>query len=219
MRDDRPLLGYTVGVTAVRHAWEFGTALEHRGARVVYAPAMRIIPPAEDAALHDATKRCLAEPVEVAVATTPAALHGWLEAADGWELGAALRAALRSAHVVGRGPRVVSAVRRLGLGEAWAPAADSVTETIDHLIRSGVGCRRIAVSQHGEPLPDLVDALRCAGAEVVEATVFSWAPPSGRVLEELVVGVSEHQIDAVAFTSGSAATSFVCTAEKLGRLA
>lgn len=112
MRDDRPLLGYTVGVTAVRHAWEFGTALEHRGARVVYAPAMRMIPPAEDAALHDATKRCLAEPVEVAVATTPAALHG-------------------------------------------------------------------------EPLPDLVDALRCAGAEVVEATVFSWAPPSGRALEEL----------------------------------
>jgi uroporphyrinogen-III synthase len=78
---------------------------------MVYAPAMRIVPPAEDAALHDATKRCLAEPVEVVVATTPAALHGWLEAADGWELGrhCERHCAVRTSSVEGLGLSVRSA--------------------------------------------------------------------------------------------------------------
>jgi uroporphyrinogen-III synthase len=37
-----------------------------------------------------------------------------------------------------------------------------------HLLAQGVEGRRIAVELHGEPLPDVVEALAMAGAEVVE---------------------------------------------------
>jgi uroporphyrinogen-III synthase len=217
--DVDPLMGYTVAVTAVRRAWEFGTALEHRGARIVYAPAARIVAPAEDPALHDATKRCLAAPLDVLVATTAAGLRGWFEAVDGWGLGDALRTALDGVEVVGRGPRVAHAARSLGLRTRWSPRADSVTDTIDHLIRRGVAGRRVAVALHGEPIPDLVQALRCAGADIVEATAFGWAPPADpRPLEDLVAAVAARQVDAVAFTSAPAARSFVHVAQDLVRV-
>ena len=31
---------------------------------------------------------------------------------------------------------------------------------------------------HGEPLPDVVEALDVAGAEVVEVPVYRWVPPA-----------------------------------------
>ena len=43
-----PLAGYTIGITAARRREEFGAALERRGATVVYAPAIKIVPLADD---------------------------------------------------------------------------------------------------------------------------------------------------------------------------
>ena len=37
---------------------------------------------------------------------------------------------------------------------------------------------RIAVQQHGEPLPDMVEALAVAGADVIEVPVYRWEPPA-----------------------------------------
>nr|WP_261576213.1 hypothetical protein [Frankia gtarii] len=38
------LAGYTIGITAARRRKELGAALERRGAKVVYAPALQIVP-------------------------------------------------------------------------------------------------------------------------------------------------------------------------------
>jgi len=43
-----PLAGYTVGVTAARRAEELGALLERRGAEVLHAPAIRIVPLRDD---------------------------------------------------------------------------------------------------------------------------------------------------------------------------
>jgi succinate dehydrogenase / fumarate reductase flavoprotein subunit len=45
-----PLAGFTVGVTAARRAEELGVLLERRGAAVLHAPALRIVPLPDDAA-------------------------------------------------------------------------------------------------------------------------------------------------------------------------
>ncbi len=44
-----PLTGFTIGVTAARRAEEFTALLERRGAAVMHAPAIRIIPLVDDA--------------------------------------------------------------------------------------------------------------------------------------------------------------------------
>ena len=51
-----PLAGFTVGVTAARRADELGALLQRRGAAVLHAPALRIVPLADDSELLAATK-------------------------------------------------------------------------------------------------------------------------------------------------------------------
>ena len=47
-----PLAGYTVAVTAARRKEELGALLDRRGARVIYAPAIRIVPLPDTPAEH-----------------------------------------------------------------------------------------------------------------------------------------------------------------------
>jgi len=96
--DVPPLAGFTVGVTAARRAEELCALLERRGAAVVAAPAMRLVPLPDDDELLWATKTCLTEPPEIVVVTTGIGFRGWMEAADGWGLGEALRGELAGAE-------------------------------------------------------------------------------------------------------------------------
>jgi uroporphyrinogen-III synthase len=213
-----PLAGFTVGVTAARRADELTALLERRGAVVVRAPALRIMPLSDDAELLAATERLLDEPPDVVVATTAIGFRGWIEAADGWGLGEPLLRRLRGAELLARGPKVRGAVRAAGLTEAWSPGSEAMAEVLDHLLAGKVAGRRVALQLHGEPLPDVEDALRAAGAEVVAVPVYRWMPPSDLgPLDRLLDAVLARQIDAVSFTSAPAAVSLLDRAGRLGR--
>src|SRR6266516_2752469 len=79
MSDIGPLRGYTIGITAARRREELGMALERRGAKIVYAPAIRIIPLADDTDMLASTNRCLAAPPDIVVVTTGIGFRGWIE--------------------------------------------------------------------------------------------------------------------------------------------
>ena len=213
-----PLSGYTIGVTAARRREELGAALERRGAKVVYAPAIRIVPLADDSQLRDATERCLDAPLDIVVATTGIGFRGWIEAADAWGLVEKLTAAIGSATMLARGPKARGAIRATGLQEAWSPESESSSEVLAHLIACyDLAGKRIAVQLHGEPLPDVVHTLRLAGAEVIEVPVYRWELPEDTApLRRLIQAVSVAGLDAVAFTSAPAAASFLRAADELG---
>ena len=73
-----PLTGFTVGVTAARRAEEFEALLQRRGAAVVQAPAIRIIPLVDDEELRHATEAVIADPPDIVVATTGIGFRGWI---------------------------------------------------------------------------------------------------------------------------------------------
>ncbi|MYW32990.1 uroporphyrinogen-III synthase, partial [Streptomyces sp. SID2119] len=181
MQDDDtthgPLAGFTVGVTAARRAEELATLLKRRGAAVQHAPALRIVPVADDSELLDATKELIDHAPDVVVATTAIGFRGWVEAADGWGIGDALLERLRGVELLARGPKVKGAVRAAGLTEAWSPGSESMAEVLDRLLGEGVEGRRIALQLHGEPLPGFIESLQAAGAEVVGVPVYRWMPP------------------------------------------
>src|SRR5215212_7951431 len=127
------LSGYTIGVTADRCRDELAGLLENRGARVVLAPALRIVPIADDAELRAATRGCLETPPDIVLVNTGIGMRGWLEAADGWGLGEPLRAVLSRAYLVARGPKARAAVRTAGLQDQWSPEGESSDEVVDHL--------------------------------------------------------------------------------------
>jgi uroporphyrinogen-III synthase len=210
----QPLAGYTVAVTAERRRAELTVLLQRRGARVVGAPAICIVPLPDDSALHAATAACVRRPPDVVVATTGIGFRGWLEAAEGWGLGEALRAALVRAQLLARGPKPRGAIRAAGLSEEWSAQTECCEEVLDRLLADGVAGQRIAVQLHGGPQEDFVGALRLAGADVLEVPVYRWVPPddSGplRRLVELILG---RQVDAVTFTSAPAVDALLATAE------
>jgi uroporphyrinogen-III synthase len=212
-----PLAGFTVGVTAARRAEELSALLERKGASVLQAPALRIIPLPDDTQLEAATRSLIANPPDLAIATTGIGFRGWVEAADGWGIGEALLEALRSGTMLCRGPKARGAVRAAGLVDAWSPPSESSAEVLEYLLNAGVDGQRIAVQLHGEPLPDIVEALTCAGAEVVEVPVYRWVPPADLApLDRLTDAVLAGTVDALTFTSAPAAASLLARARDRG---
>lgn len=216
--EELPLAGFTVAVTAARRREELTALLQRRGARVVEAPAIRIIPTGDDDELRAATEGCIAHAPDVVVATTGIGFRGWMEAADGWGLGEQLRARFAEAELLTRGPKAKGAVRAAGLAEAWAPASESTDEVLTRLLAEGVDGRRIAVQLHGEPLPEFVDALTRAGATVLQVPVYRWVPAEDiRPLQRLVEQIAVGQVDCVTFTSAPAVASLLTVARDTGR--
>jgi uroporphyrinogen-III synthase len=216
--EEPPLAGFCVGVTAARRREELAGLLSRRGARVVCAPAIRIVPLVDDTELLAATRACLAAPLDAVVATTGIGFRGWLEVADGWGLGERLVAHLRGARLLARGPKARGAIRAAGLVDAWSPPSESSSEVLDHLLGQTLAGRRIAVQLHGEPLPDFVETLRAADADVVEVPVYRWAPPADLApLHRLVDLAVDGQVDAVTFTSAPAVASLLRAARDRDR--
>ncbi len=213
-----PLAGYTIGITAARRREEFGAALERRGAKVVYAPAIKIVPLADDTELRHATQRCLDAPLDIVIASTGIGFRGWIDAADTWGVAEKLTAAIDRSTVLARGPKARGAIRASGLREAWSPDSESSSEVLAHLMATcDLAGKTIAVQLHGEPLPDVVQTLRLAGAEVIEVPVYRWVPPEDTApLRRLIQSVSAAGLDAVAFTSAPAAASFLHAADEQG---
>ncbi|MDX3096127.1 uroporphyrinogen-III synthase [Streptomyces sp. ME19-03-3] len=215
--DVLPLAGFTVGVTAARRADELCALLERRGAVVMRAPALRIVPLPDDTELLAATERLLDRGPDVVVATTAIGFRGWIEAADGWGLGETLLARLGRVELLARGPKVRGAIRAAGLRESWSPASESMAEVLDRLLDEGVAGRRVVVQLHGEPVPGFIEALRAAGAEVVGVPVYRWMPPEDLgPVDRLVDAAVGRGLDAVTFTSAPAAASLLDRAERRG---
>jgi uroporphyrinogen-III synthase len=210
MTGDQALAGFTIAITADRRRDEFAALLERRGARTVLAPALRIVPIADDAQLRGNTTRLVEHPPSIVVASTGIGVRGWFEAAEGWGLAEPLKAALGRGYLIARGPKARGAIRAAGLVEQWSPDSESCEELLAHLLERGVARERIAVQLHGDDQPEFVATLREAGADVVEASVYRWAPPDDPTpLQRLVELVLARQVDAVTFTSAPAVESLL----------
>ena len=212
-----PLEGFTVAVTSDRRREELSTFFEKRGARVVSAPMIRIVPRTGGNELRQATEACLAEPLDVLVVTTGIGFRGWMEAADGWGLGERLRECLTSSELIARGPKARGAIRTAGLTESWSPASESMSEVLDRLLAQDLQGRRIGVQLHGESLDDVVRALEQAGALVTTIAAYDWlAPTDAAAAVRLVHAVAAGFVDGVVFTSAPAAAAMIALATEEG---
>jgi uroporphyrinogen-III synthase len=219
-----PLVGFTVGVTAARRAEELVTLLRRRGATVVHAPAIRIVPLVDDVGLRRVTEQLITAPPDVVVVTTGIGFRGWIEAAHGWDVADDLIAALERTRILARGPKARGAVRQAGLCEEWSPDSESSAEVLQRLLADGVDGARVAVQLHGaasewEPDTDICDALARAGAQVSKVPVYRWEPPADlKPMDALITTIINVELDAVSFTSAPAVASLFERAKALGVL-
>lgn len=217
-QDTAPLAGVTVGVTADRKADELIDLLRRKGANVLHGPAMRSIMLGDDEQLRANTERLLTVPPDVIVVTTGMGFRGWRDAAAEWGIGEELDQLCSAARVLVRGPKSRGAVRAAGITEEWSAPGETNAEMLDYLRESGVRGLRVAVQQHGKPMPEFAAALREAGAEVVEVYVYRWADPVDFApLDKLIDATLAGKVDALTFTSTPAAAGMLSRASDTGR--
>lgn len=213
-----------MALTAARRADEFETLLRRRGASVVSAAAIAMVPLADDNRLREVTDDLIAHPPDLLIATTGIGFRGWIEAADGWGQAESLLEALGRGRVISRGPKATGALRAAGLREEWSPASESSAEVLTHLTEADLAGKRVAVQLHGatddwDPVPGFLSGLSARGADVVGVPVYRWEPPSDTAaFDALIETIALAQVDAVTFTSAPAAASTLMRADELGLL-
>ncbi|MCY9783658.1 uroporphyrinogen-III synthase [Nocardiopsis sp. EMB25] len=211
------MAGFTVAVTAARRADELAAMLRRKGAEVVAAPALRIVPLSDDQRLAAVSTELTRRPADVVVATTGIGFRGWVEACETWGMAEPLLSSMRASRLLARGPKAKGAIRAAGLTEEWSPPSESSAEVLDYLLSTGVKGLRVAIQLHGEPLPDFTAALRLAGADVVEVPVYRWTQPEDTApLDRLIEAVTSGGVDAVTFTSAPAAAGLLARARASG---
>lgn len=210
-----------MAVTSARRADELATLLIRRGASVVAAPAIAMIPLADDVRLREATDAVIADPPDVLIATTGIGFRGWVEAAEGWGLAEDLLEALGHARVLSRGPKPTGALRAAGLREEWSPDSESSPELLAHLHGEDLAGKRIVVQLHGapeawDPNPGFVAGLTALGAQVLGVPVYRWEQPADATeLDALIEDIALARVDAVTFTAAPAVASVLLRAREL----
>ena len=214
-----PLAGCVLIVTADRRRNELATALARRGASVVFAPALSTVAHVDDDALLASTRRLIARPPDIVVATTGIGFRGWVEAAGAAGLGEELFAVLEGARVIARGPKALGAIQAAGLEADWVAASETAAELGEYLLSEPLAGQRIAVQHHGAGSDGLDEAFAAAGAEVESLVVYGWA--GSRHADDHVAGIRKAAsggADAVIFTSAPAAAAWLETVRVEGLL-
>lgn len=218
--DGDQLSGSTVVLTSDRRSQELTASFERRGARVLHAPTLRIVPLVEDEQLLAVTREVLAHPPAEVVVTTGIGFRGWIEAVDAAGLAPQLLDVLSRARILARGPKARGAIRAAGLVEAWAAESETTAEIVDRLLPEGVRGRRIAFQLHGVVADPEVDRLRGAGAVVDAVPVYRWGPaPDAAAVGRGIDAICARAADAVVFTSAPGARALLDAAHALGRTA
>jgi uroporphyrinogen-III synthase len=116
-----------------------------------------------------------------------------------------LIAALGKIKVLARGPKLVAALRELGVPITWTVPEPNTWREILHVLDTNqipLQGRLVAVQEHGVPSKDLLHGLRQRGAEVMPIHVYDWALPEDLApLRNAIHSVIDGRVDLVLFTA------------------
>jgi len=212
------LAGCRILVTAQRRAEELGGALVRRGACVTVAPALGVVPHMDEGGLLEATRRIIADPVDILVVTTGIGFRGWLDTAEAAGLADDLCTALAETRLVARGPKAHGALQAAGLRADWVAESETSAEIADFLLAEGVDSQRIAVQRHGAGDDGLNARLTGGGASVMDLEVYRWGPPPDpQLLRDTTEDLANGGYDAVLFTSAPGAAAWLTELKRLDR--
>jgi uroporphyrinogen-III synthase len=202
------LAGTRILVTAQRRSDELAGALIRRGADVVVAPTLGVVPHLDERERLRRTREVLDTGVDVVVVTTGIGFRGWMDTAEAAGLGDELVKALGDVRLVARGPKARGALQAVGLRADWVAESETSAEIVEFLLAEGVEGRRLAVQHHGAGDPHLEARLAGGGATVIPLEVYRWGPPTDpEAVTDTALQVAAGAFDAVMFTSAPAAAA------------
>jgi uroporphyrinogen III methyltransferase/synthase len=201
--EQAPLHGSRVVVTRARpQASELAERLSELGAAVVEAPAIRIVPRVDDAAVKRIAEAIGASEFAVICLTSSNGATLLMRALAAQGLDAR---ALAGSTIAAIGSGTASTLAEHGLRADIVPERFVAEELAEQLVARGVRGLRVLIARAAEARDALPDALRKAGAEVEVVALYDTVREA--LGDEQLAAVAEA--DYVTFTSSSTVRYFV----------
>ncbi|MBD2762708.1 uroporphyrinogen-III synthase [Kocuria sp. cx-116] len=213
---EAPLTGRTVAITAHRRADEQAGAFERQGARVVHAPALKLVPTDQDDAVLAATREILATRPDTVVITTGYGLKRWLTVAETVGLHEDLVQLLRHSAVYARGAKANGQLQSQEIPCDYVGRSGRTSELVDTLLsREARGT--VAVQVHGITDDEQLARLSEAGFHVMTVAPYQWASADeGSRLADLTRSIAAGEVDYVTFTAAPAVDALFDAARAAG---
>jgi len=203
-----------------RRAKEIAQLISNNGGIPIVAPSTREVPAGPNDDEMKLIRGILDQRFDAVIFMTGVGSRALVEAAEAVSPRQEFLAALARTRVVVRGPKPAAAMREFNVPVALTvPEPNTWREIVQALDASQtvpLKGQRIAVQEHGEPSPQLYDALRERGAEVFPARVYRWELPEDTgPLKAAIQALANGEIDLVMFTSS---VQFVHAARVAGEI-
>lgn len=202
--DKRPLFGKRVLVTRARsQASRLAESLEAQGAETVQAPAIRICP-VEDTAALDAAIRNISR-YDWITFTSPNGVRGMRDRLAALTLDSR---ALYGVQVATVGPATAEAVGEMGIRADLSPRVYAAEGLIEEFAAQGIRNGKVLCLRSDIGRETLPDGLRAAGLEVDEVVAYrtDMAPDSSDTARRALRD-GARTVDAATFTSSSTVTN------------
>ena len=202
-----------------RRAAEITRLIEQFGGAPCVTPSVRVVPLSDAVAVTDFGHRLLVGEIGVVIFLTGVGFEYLLATVERQIPRERYLHALADIVTIARGPKVVHAMRQVGL-QPTCPAAEphtwrEVLAAVDQQIR--VDNQVVAIQEYGESNVSLVAGLEARGARVVTVPVYRWDLPEDRQpLEDAVRSLATRRVDVVLFSAAVQITHLLQVARQLG---
>jgi len=210
------LEGFTIGVTADRHAEEQIVLLKGQGADCLHVPLVETNIVIPDDSLRDRLASLTTSRTRLFVFTTRLGVSTLFDAADAQGIGPALRDAMDEAKVIARTVDVRAELEGRGVAVGWCASSASTREVANYVGARVDRGERVAVLLDSGEEQVITDAASSAGAVVDGFELYRTSPVADQAaVERFVRSVSEGQISAITFTTRPAVLEFARIAKEL----
>jgi len=190
-----------------RRAKEIAQLIANNGGVAIVAPSTREVPEGPNEDELKLIRGILDRQIDAVIFMTGVGSRALVAASEAVCSRQQFLEALSYTQVVVRGPKPAAAMREFNVPVALAvPEPNTWREIIQAFDanKEAIALRgkKIAVQEHGEPSPQLYEALRERGAEVFPVRVYHWELPEDTApLKAAIRSLAEGKIDLVMFTS------------------
>ncbi len=209
----------TVAILESRLGQQLAELVGKRGGRPFHAPALAEIPDVDHAYISTLISELETHPAKVAIFQTGVGTHALFRATDALGLTEKLLTLLAKAVVVVRGPKPTAALRTRNVRiDLSAEDPFTTAEVLEVLRAVPLGGARVAVQRYGAPNPELDQALKARGAQVIDIPLYRWSlPQDTKPLVALMDALDRREIDAITVTNAAQVHNLFALAEQLGR--
>jgi uroporphyrinogen decarboxylase len=211
--------GLRVAAFESRRAAKIARLIEKYGGKPHVSPSMREVPVEDDPAAMQFARRLIAGEISVVIFLTAVGFRRLLSIVERHVDRRRCLDSLSDVVTIARGPKLVAAMRKVGLTPTHAAPEPNtwreVLMTIDRL--APVANQTVGLQESGKTNPSLIAGLEARGARVLNVRVYNWDLPADTgPLEANVRALADGRLDVLLFTSTHQVASVLRVAEQLG---